>query len=49
MKYFEKILIFFNKKVTFRKNNILIKSKPEAFVDGVKGVLVHPVIIRITN
>ena len=29
--------------------NILIKSKPEAFVDGVKGVLVHPVIIRITN
>jgi transposase len=30
--------------------NILLKCKPNAYdVDGVMGVVVHPVIIRITN
>ena len=29
--------------------NILRKSKPKAFADGVEGVVVHPVIIKITN
>ena len=29
--------------------NILRKSKPKAFVDGVEGVVVHPVILRITH
>ena len=29
--------------------NILRKSKPKAFVDGVEGVVVHPVILQIIN
>ena len=29
--------------------NILRKSKPKAFADGVEGVVVHPVIISITH
>ena len=29
--------------------NILRKSKPKAFVDGVEGVVVHPVIVKITH
>lgn len=29
--------------------NILRKSKPKAFVDGVEGVVVHPVIVKIIN
>lgn len=29
--------------------NILRKCKPKAFADGVMGVVVHPVIIKITN
>ena len=29
--------------------NILRKSKPKAFADGVEGVVVHPVILRIIN